>query len=130
MAGKIEIPSEKPAVYTVKVSVAGNAQGSDAFTVPAGFDFYVTELVHKKTGAIDLDNLTVLKEDLLDGGSCPVELVAGDRTSRQPLPKPFYCPGGQTVTVKATDKSGSANVLDIAFHGVLRFTGTRQVADV
>jgi hypothetical protein len=113
--------TEKPAVYTVKVSVAGNAQGTDSFTIPKGFDFYLMEMVHKRTGAADLDSVTVLKENLIEGGSCPIELIAGDGVRRQPLAKEFLCPGGQTVTLTATDKSGAANVIDVAFHGVLRY---------
>lgn len=130
--GQIRVPNEEPTVYPIKTVHTGNDSKTDSFSIPAGWDFYVTELIHKKTGNADVDYVQVLKKNLIGDSakSVAVELLAGSPTARYPLAKPLYIPGGQTCSVKVTDKTGAANTVEIAFHGVLRFTGVQATGEL
>jgi Mrp family chromosome partitioning ATPase len=114
--------TERPAAYAVALSMSANGSDTDTFSVPVGEEFELLELVHKKTGACDLDEVKAPTENMLNQGF-PVELMAGDAVRRLPLPSRgsgWIIKGGTTVTVKATDRSGAANVLDLVFLGVQR----------
>jgi hypothetical protein len=115
-------PGERPAVYAVSLVMGANGSQTDTFSVPAGEDFYVSELTHKKTGACDIDKIEAPTENVVNEG-VPVELLAGDAVRRLPLAGFLFVAGGSTVTVKATDRSGAGNTLNLVFLGVLRRHG-------
>lgn len=111
---------ERPGFYSVELSMAANSSDTDTFSIPSDVEFEVQELQHKKTGACHLDEIS----DKLGGNridkSFPVELIAGDGTRRVVFPGKWVIPPNTTVTVKATDKTGATNVLNLVFLGVER----------